>query len=540
MKEKVYVFGHKKPDTDSVCSAIAYANLKNAVEDKYQYEPVILGDINKETKFVLEQVGLNRPRKIKHLKPQIMDMTFEEPNVVDEDTSIKDTLDKIAVDYGRVLPVKGIHEHLIGVVSISDLLPLFMGASGDAFLQQRGTPYKNLVEALNLKLVWGRIPIGDVKGRVVQYEDIKVDDIGYDDVLFCDYSRYIKRFSKGKGAGVVILANAPDEADEITRDDDKTVFVSDYSLREMMNKLNQIAPIRSVVKKENLEYFTTYETLDDVRKNMMTSRYSRFPVVDENGHIKGMISRGSLLDSKRKKAILMDHNEKGQSIDGIEEVTLLEVIDHHRVADIQTMGPLYFRVEPVGCTCTIVARMYEEKGVEISPQMAKLMLSAIMSDTLIFKSPTSTEIDERIANKLADIAGVSLEAYGMKVVYAGSDFENATPESVLHTDVKQFMFGAYKVKIAQTNTSDFEGFYEMYDQVIQNMDNTCKNEQVDLFVLLVTDVVIGGTEMIARGKAKWIAEQAFKMRTNENSIFLPDVFSRKKQIVPVLMQAAGL
>ncbi len=308
----------------------------------------------------------------------------------------------------------------------------------------------------------------------------------------------------------------------------------------MIRLIHKAAPIQSAVRKSGLEYFTTYETLDDVKKNMATSKYRRFPVVDENGHIVGMMSRSNLLYPNRKKAILVDHNEKGQSIDGIEDVTILEVIDHHRVADIQTMGPLYFRVQPVGCTCTIVAKMYEENGIEINKVMAQIMLSAILSDTLIFKSPTSTKADEAMGRKLAELAGIEPQMYGMSMIHAGSDLEHATPTLILTTDMKRFMFGNKKIIIAQINTSDFDGFFAMYQDVIVEMKKLIDKESADLFTLLVTDVISGGTELVAQGEGKWIAEQAFGMDPKENSIFLPGVFSRKKQIVPKLMQAARL
>ncbi|MDA3847440.1 MAG: putative manganese-dependent inorganic diphosphatase [Vallitaleaceae bacterium] len=425
--------------------------------------------------------------------------------------------------------------------------------SGDDpnFLQISGTPYSNLIEQLELTIIKGTMPTGLITGKVLLHEDI-IDgpnsgdstlgytSLGNDDILISNYQTYLSGLHNGIDPKTIILTGVKDHRALLEVKENRTIFITNRSLIYLTKKINQVAPIKNVVTKTNLEYFTTYETLDDVKKNMVTSKYNRFPVVDELGCIKGMISKGNLLEAKQKKAILVEHNEKGQSIEGIENVTLLEVIDHHRVADIQTMGPLYFRVEPVGCTSTIVAKIYEENQVEISPIMAKIMLSAILSDTLLFKSPTSTDIDEETARKLAIIAGVNLENYGMSVIYAGSDFEHATPESILTTDVKPFMFGDLKVVIAQTNTSDFNGFYKMHDDTLAKMNQLCRTQQIDLYVLLVTDVVIGGTEMIVSGQAKWIAEQAFNIRPNENSIFLPNVFSRKKQVVPVLMQAAKL
>lgn len=541
MREIIHVFGHKNPDTDSICSAIAYANLKNHIDPDNKYVASALGKPSKETLFALEQAGVEAPTVIRHLKPQVLDLNLEQASVVRESTSIKTTLETIVSQVGRSIPVVGTHNHLIGVVSISDVLPLYMSMEGQNFLQQSFTPFKNLIEELSLKLIHGTRPSGLILGRVVLLSDLKEHEIlEEDDILFCDYRDYKKHQLRGIKVGHIILANGDDEPIEIHPEEKRDIFVGTQSLCSMLKVLNQIAPIKSVVHKENLEYFTTYETLDDVKKNMLTSKFRRFPVVNEEGYIQGMISKSNLLDVRQKKAILVDHNEKGQSIDGIEQVNLLEVIDHHRVADVQTMGPLYFRVEPVGCTCTIVAKMYYEHKIPIEKNMAKIMLSAILSDTLIFNSPTCTEVDREMAERLAIIAELDTQYYGMALIHAGSDLSDATPYKVVTTDMKRFMFGEYKVMIAQTNTSDFDGFFMMYNEVKEEVEKLIEDESANLFVLLVTDVLVGGTELIAFGKDKWIAEQAFQIKSDEHSIFLPGVFSRKKQVVPKLMQAAHL
>jgi len=318
------------------------------------------------------------------------------------------------------------------------------------------------------------------------------------------------------------------------------VYYTDKNLFEMIKGLSLAAPISSSVIKEGIEYFTTYETIDDVRENMLTSKFRRFPVVDENGMIKGMISRSDLSTVNKKKAILVDHNERGQSIEGIGEMEILEIIDHHRVADVTTIAPLYFRVEPVGCTCTIVAKMFEENAIQIPKEIASLMLSAIISDTLLFNSPTCTETDRLVAERLAKIAELDPKIYGMKMISMGSMLSDESPEQVLNQDRKKFMFGQYKVTISQMNTGDFDGFFKIFTKTVEEMERVCQEENFDLFVLLVTDVVVGGTEIIAVGNAKWIVDNAFGLEDFEQSRFLPGVFSRKKQVVPKLMNAAHL
>jgi manganese-dependent inorganic pyrophosphatase len=253
-----------------------------------------------------------------------------------------------------------------------------------------------------------------------------------------------------------------------------------------------------------------------------------------------MISRSDLIDINKKKAILVDHNERGQSIEGIEDIDILEIIDHHRVSDISTVTPLYFRVEPVGCTCSIICRIYEEQGIEIPKEIAGLMLSAIISDTLLFHSPTCTDFDREMAERLSEITGVDMQLYGMEMIRAGSSMQEESPEHILSYDRKRFMFGEYKVSISQINTGDYEGLFEVYDDIIEEMEAMADKDGLNLVVLLVTDVVVEGTELIAIGDARWIAENAFHLEEDDQSIFLPGVFSRKKQIVPKLMNAAKL
>lgn len=541
MKEKVYVFGHRNPDTDSICSAIAYANLKTLTDNQYEFEAAALGAPNRETQFVLDRLGLPAPKVIEHLRPQVSDLHLDPVEYVYEHTSIKDTLEKVVEQTVRTLPVAGPYNNLIGVVSISDLLPMYMYKDQQDFLMTAKTPFSNLIDALPIQRIHGKEASGLVEGRIILFDDLLPGErLTENDIVFCNVATYTSGMLSDYNPGYLIMGNQRDSEVKIFDGEEATIYSTDKSVYSLIRLIHKTVPISSVVRKSDMVYFATYETLEDVRENMATSKFRSFPVVDELGHIVGTMSRSNLLNANHKKAILVDHNEKGQSIAGVEDVTILEVIDHHRVADIQTIGPLYFRVEPVGCTSTIVANMYLEKGATIDRTMAQLMLSAILSDTLIFKSPTCTDLDKATAEVLADIAKLDPVNYGRAMIYAGADLGTATPASILNSDMKRFVFGNKKVIIAQTNTSDFDGFFSMFDDVLKEMNNLVEQEAAKLVVLLVTDVIIGGTELVAVGKDKWIAEQAFDMDQSDNSIFLPGVFSRKKQVVPKLMQAARL
>ncbi|GKX30363.1 manganese-dependent inorganic pyrophosphatase [Vallitalea longa] len=538
--DKIYIFGHKNPDTDSICSTIAYYNLKKQLGYN-NYIPARLGKINKETRFALDYFKVEEPILLKGLNPQVSDLNLPKTVVASETDTVKKTLEKIISKTGRSIPVVDENERLIGIVSISDIVPPFLEMTSKSVLKDLNTPFINIMKELDANILIGKYPYENIKGNVYLSTDLTGDiTLEQSDIIIADMNTDIINENVINNS-CIILCNC-DNIDEIKVDSSfqGVILTTHYSVYEIVKLISYSVPIRTMVKKEALEYFVTYETIDDVKNNMLTSKHMRFPVVDELGYIKGMISRSNLIDINRKKAILMDHNEKNQSIEGIEQTEIMEVIDHHRVANVQTMSPLYFRTEPLGSTCTIVTKMYEENNIPISKQMAGIMLSAIISDTLLFKSPTCTSEDKRVAEKLSEIVGVDTNKYGMKLITAGSSLSEETPENIIKTDMKKFMFGKYKVMISQINTGDFAGFYSIFKDISSEMNRICELDNIDLAVLLITDIVVGGTETLAVGKERWIAENAFNMNKDDVSIFLPNVFSRKKQIVPMLMNAAKL
>lgn len=534
----IHIFGHLNPDTDSTCSAIGYSYLKNQIDPSNTYIPAVLGKINDETAYVLQYFEVEEPKLLKNLKPQVSDIGVKAVGCVHEKDPVKRVLEAISQQIGRSVPVVDDNERLIGVVSIPDIVPMLLGA----YSQEIKMPLKNLINTLELRILSGDLDENITCDHIYMFNDLTFDhEITAHDVLICNPIEFAAGYVITLGAGFIIVTEGYNIGqDLIDSNHSGVVFASPKTTYELVQSINHALPITSIVKKDQLEYFTTYETIDDVKKNMMTSEHQRFPVVDEWGYIKGMISKGSLVEVEQKKAILVDHNERGQSIEGIDSITILEIIDHHRVADVQTIAPLYFRVEPVGCTCTIITKMFEEKGVEIPKHIAGILLSAILSDTLIFKSPTCTEEDKLMAIKLSLIADVQINQYGMKMLTKGEKIQEKKPQDILLSDMKKFAFGEYKVVISQITIGDFEGFFKIFEVMVQTMEEKAANESIDLIVLMVTNIVIGGTELIAVGKAKWIADRAFGMSREDSSIFLNGTFSRKKQVVPKLMRAAQL
>lgn len=539
MTQKTYVFGHRNPDTDSLCSAIAYAHLKQALGHT-QVFPARLGPINKETQFVLDTFQVDLPELIKDVKPQVSDLVLSDFSMAYENDSVSKTMGQIIDHPGRSLPVISDDQKLIGMVSLSDIIPAYTDAFSKSLLRDSETPLDNIIELLEAQ-VYGSIKSELVQGDVYTITEIEEGQtLSSQDILVTVQQEIYMNRAFATGAGIIIVSNAsPDIVFQIPDHYQGAVLIVAFGPFEVIRLLCQGIPIKNYYQKNHLEYFMTYETIDDVKKNMLTSDHERFPVVNVDGKVISTISRSNLIDFSRKKIILIDHNERNQSIIGVEEAEIIEVIDHHRVAEIQTATPLYLRIEPVGCTATIVAKMYHENKIAIPKDIAGLMLSAIISDTLLFNSPTCTKDDRTVARELGKILNIDVKSYGEKMLVAGSNLKEMHPSEIIATDRKLFTMGAYKIGVSQINTGDFRGIFDKLDGVLQEMNRLCTEESLDLAILMVTDIILGGTELIIAGEAKNLAQLAFGFQPGEFSKYMNGVFSRKKQIVPPLMNASA-
>ncbi len=539
-KKVIYVFGHKNPDTDATCAAITYAYFKNQVDPYNKYVPAVLGDINTETAFALDYFGVESPIKLQNLKPKVTDMRLEKITPAHQMDSIQEVAQKIVTTAGKTLPVADENERLMGVISIADLVPALISSRQRDYHEEIKIPVGNLLNVLQLNIIQGKLKDDIFKGNVYVFSDLTYyQRISKNGLIICNQNEYGTGFIFSLEPEYIIVADVKDSSMLKTMPDFKgVIFSSPKNIYELVQAINLALPISELVKKEDLEYFALSEDLDDVKKNMMSSKYTSFPVVNEHGNIQGMISRSNLMDVNPKEVILVDHNERGQSIDGIETNRILEVIDHHRIADFQTMGPLFYRSEPVGSTNTIICKFFTEYNVEIPKHIAGLMLSGILSDTLIFKSPTCTPIDIKLAEYLAKIADVNIQDFGLKMLSKGENLIDTPPKKLIKKDMKKFTMGNFRVSVSQVNVGDIEAFYNISDQILEELELFCTKNDLDLSILMLTSLVMGGTEIIAAGEARWLAETAFGLEKGKKSIFKKDMFSRKKQVVPRLMEAA--
>lgn len=538
-RQKVYIFGHKNPDTDSTCAALSYAYLKNQIDREREYVPAVLGNINAETHFCLDYFGVEKPIKLDNLKPKVVDMRLEHVDPINERDSVLDVVQKIVTTHAKTLPAADERGQLMGIISITDLVPALISSQQNQ-LNELEIPISNLLSVLDLSILQGKLDDDVFTGNVYIFSDLSYyQQINKNGLIICNQQEYQAGFIFSLEPKYIIVSDVEDSPSLRTIPDYKgVIFTSRKNIYDLVQAVNHASPVSRLIKKENLEYFALSEDIDDVRKNLITSRYRSFPVVNDHGIVVGMFSRSNLMEISPKEVILVDHNEKGQSIDGIETNRILEVIDHHRISDFQTMGPLFYRAEPVGSTNTIIYKIYIENDIKIPKDMAGLMLSGILSDTLIFKSPTCTPEDKSTAEKLAKIAGVDIQEFGIRMLSKGESLAGIPPKTIITRDMKKFIMGNYKVSVSQVTVGDIEAYQDILQQVKEELESFCKDNNLDLSVLMLTSLVMGGTELIIAGGEKWLAQAAFDMEKGKDDIFIKGMFSRKKQVVPKLMERA--
>ena len=540
MSEIVYVSGHKNPDTDSICSAIAYSYLLNAT-NKYNAVPVRLGEVNRETEYVLKRFGVEHPVLLKTVKQKVEDLNYDKVTVFSKDLTLKTAWFLLKQQNLKSAPILDEHGQLLGLLSTSNIIEGYMDQWDSEVLKKAKTPVENVIDTLeanviylneSLKVVEGDIHIAAMSGSEAK-KRIHENDVV---IVGGDRSDDLEELISVKPSLIVLTGSLTADENVVKKCEEQGISIisTPFNTYQTSQQIVQAIPVEYVMIKGDIKTFSTDDTLDYMKEVMSETRYRGYPVIDLNNRCVGSISRFALLKGLRKKVILVDHNERGQSIPGIEEADILEIVDHHRVADIQTVGPLLFRGEPLGSTATIVTKIFDELDVEMPSHIAGLLLGAVVSDTLLFKSPTCTPVDTKIAKKLAEIAGVDIQEFAMEMFKAGTSLVGKTVDEIFNQDFKKFSFDNLQVGVAQVNSMDIEGFLPYKKDMLDYMNKFAEDNNLEFTLLLLTDIINANSEIFVGGPRPELVEKAFNVQLTECQGTLAGVISRKKQVVPAI------
>lgn len=536
----IYVIGHRNPDTDSICSSLAYAALKQALgQDAVAART---GQVNAETKYALEYFGVEAPMFLSDLYPRVKDVMLDSDTIVRETDTLRE-LGKIMQEKSlRSVPVTDEEGLLAGIVTVSDLAQRYFEEINMQNLDKAGVYLRAVIASIEGKVLASADEDTLVKGTVriassSRHTAAKLVQPG--DVVLVGEGRYdsMMEILEHEIACLIMTdeGNVPDDILAKAQAKHILLAVTAHDAYTAARLINQCVPVGYIMKKSMIS-FGQQQLLSDIKGTIASTNFRNYPVV-ENGRLIGLVSRDNLMVPEPEQVILVDHNERGQAIEGIENARIVEIIDHHRLGGMQTGEPIYIREEPVGCTATIIANMYWQNNVEITAPIAGLLLSAIISDTVLFKSPTCTAYDMKTAERLAGIAGVKMVQYGMDMLKAGSGIGDMSPIEIVKNDMKEFQFGDYHVLISQISVMGYEEIMALKDRLLESMSAVSEQENFDLMLLMVTNILEESTELLYVGSPKTLIGDAFKKDASGNSIYLPGVMSRKKQIIPPMSEA---
>ena len=549
LKRKTLVIGHRNPDTDSICSAVCYANLKRAVTGE-EYIPARAGHVNGETRFVLDYFGMEEPALVEDVRTQVRDIEIRKTKGVADNISLKRAWN--IMQENNVVTIPAVREDgtLEGLITVGDITKTYMNIYDSSILSKANTQYSNIIETLEADLVIGTADAYFSQGKVliaaanpdlmefyIEPHDLVILGNRYESQL-CAIEMGADCIIVCEGAGVSMTIK------KIAQERGCTIIATTYDTYTAARLINQSMPISYFMTREHLITFESDDYIDEIRDVMANKRHRDFPILDKDGRYLGMISRRNLLGAKGKRVVLVDHNEKNQAVAGIENAEIMEIIDHHRLGTIQTMSPVFFRNQPLGCTATIIYQMYQEVGVKVEPKIAGLLCSAIVSDTLLFRSPTCTPMDEMAARSLAEIAGIEIEKYAMEMFGAGSNLKGKSDEEIFYQDFKRFTSGKIAIGVGQITSLNGDELESIRPRVIHYMENARQENSLDLVFFMLTNNLTESTDLICEGnRALQLAEKAFHTEPDESGeqteplVRLPGVVSRKKQLIPALMLA---
>ncbi len=539
-RRKVWVTGHKNPDTDSICSAIAYAYLKNQTGTD-EYIPVRPGHMSEETHYVLNYFGVPKPQYVTNVQSQVRDIDYRVVEGVDKEISLMKAWDIMRSKDVMTLPILD-GEKLLGLISLGDIATAYMDVVDNRILSQAKTQYKNIVETLKGEMLVGDINNRFTEGKVLigaanpdQMEKL----IEKKDIVILGNRYEAQLCAIEMGAECIIVTQDAEVSftiQKIAQEKGCFIITTPYDTYTAARLLNQSMPIEHFMLTKNLSKFFPDDPVEKVKETMAKLRHRYFPVVDKDNKYLGLLSKRSLLDMTPKAVILVDHNEKNQTVDGIEDAEILEIIDHHRLGSMETMAPVFFRNQPLGCTATIIYLMFKEQNVEIPKHIAGLLCGAIVSDTLIYRSPTCTQIDKDAAKELAKIAEIDAEVFATEMFRAGINFAQKTADEIYKQDLKRFAMGEKVIEVAQLNFMSEEEIEGLEERLLEYMQNRIASGSVENIYFMMTDIVHESTTLLFAGPgAGELVEDAFHETMGEFSVVLPGIVSRKKQLIPQLM-----
>ena len=547
-QERIFVIGHKHPDTDSICSAIAYADIKNRTSQSKKYVPMRAGQINEETQYVLNRFGVNPPAYVTNIGTQVKDMEIRVSPNVDKSISLKNAWDMMKENGIVTLPVRDKDGYLEGLITIGDIAQVYMNKTDSYLLSNAKTQYKRIAETIGGYIIEGNEHGYFTKGKILvgtaNPEKMK-NYIEEDDMIIMgdreeDHLQAIKQ-----NVSCIIVGLGSEVSEKVIKlahEKEIVIIGTEYDTFTIARLINQSIPVRYVMQTENLVTFSTEDYTDNIQDTMIKNRHRAFPVINKKGKCIGTISRRNLLDIKKKKVILVDHNEKDQAVDNIEKSEILEIIDHHKLGSLETMKPINFRNQPVGCTATILYQIYGEQRLEISPVIAGLLCSAIISDTLMFRSPTCTLQYKMAAGALALIADINIEEHARAMFKAGSNLKDKAPEEIFYQDYKKFIAeGDITFGVGQISSMDGDELKEIKKRLMPFLVSECGRHGIYKVYFMLTNIMDESTELLYYGEdSEEMARLAFKMEPVEGTFILEKVVSRKKQLIPALMEGAQL
>lgn len=536
-EKKVFVIGHKNPDTDSICSAIAYAALKNKTDDGV-FVPKRAGEVNNETKYVLDFFDVETPEFIGHVGTQVKDVEIKPTPSLNEGISLKNAWNKMRDLRESTMPIvnDGVLE---GIISVKDIATANMDIYETRILAISNTKYTNVLDAIDGTMIVGDSEEEITKGKILigaANPDLLENYVEDGDMLLTGnrFENQLCGIEMNAGC-IVVCTGAPisKTIQKLAKENNCKIISTPHDTLMVARLISQSAPVRYFMKKDHLITFSREDFISDIRDTLAKIRHRDFPVLDRDGKYCGMLSRRSLLNMDNKKIILVDHNEKGQAVDGIDEAEILEIIDHHRLGSMETALPVFFRNQPVGCTGTIIYDLYQENNVEVDKKIAGLLCSAIISDTLMFRSPTCTPKDKKAAEELTKIAGIEIQEHAEKMFRAGSSLADKTPEEIFYQDFKKFSGNDKNFGAGQISSMDKTELEQLRPKIAAYMEGAVKEGEMLFFLL--TNILTESSDLVFAGEgAKELVETAFG-EPQENWVHVPGLVSRKKQFVPSVL-----